>query len=771
MTRYTKSGPLSKTDLEFLGYSEIERKTPGNFSLPDRCRVFDATARAGIGSIRHWFVYLLGECTSDDLKKVESALKSDLFRDKECHIVIPKSLSSRSVIRSMIKSHNQVHMFEDLIWSKIQQVFEEYIRDLRGRVDNLKMHIPYVEPSLSIREETLYSPIEHFVDFFSNASDDSMIAVVNADAGVGKTTLAVMVADMLLQQWESLHVVPVLLTGQMSWRDLVTQLDGATSLWDALSIVLNLEGGSFPLNNETLFINLVRQGYIAFIFDGFDELRSIHLSPRDNFAWMGGIAEESAARLMVTTRISFWRREIGDPGIPHKVFHLKPFSRDNAHKYFEKRLQDEEEIRNKAKQIYSQLDKETNDTGNENIRFVNLPACAAMIADYVMNGGKVPMISSNEMRNMINEFLSGVLDRERERQEIITGIDELRNVFGDVAISYMEFPIDALEIAGLRNEDLDAIRDHAFLGDVPGDSTDKYHFKYEFLLHYLRATHILSMLAKHGGKDFIEKKCKSDLHKLLLSEIDGKGHLSDQIASLMNDDELKYITEAHNSCNTNTHKLKSFFFHVIVKNTVLYLSGGSRRDRTERIFGLLGAQGSEIERLFVEGSIAELSLGGWTIRNSRFVDLKLIKCEIDNLTFSDCQFSGDLDLPDTGKCTFENCESRDGAKLIISNTNSSADLTEEDIRDYLRTILRQRFYPKNFFRTIGNSEWKTGITKKIEERFGLLNLMKEEGLVEETSHHRLMIRKQKIGEMRDFIDNGILRGSVKAVFRKMINQI
>ena len=547
MARYTKSGPLTTTDLEFLGYSEIEQKTPGNFSLPDRCRVFGATARAGIRDVRHWFVYLLGDCTNDDLKKIGSSLKGDLFRNEECHIVIPKSLSSRSIIKSMKESYNQVYIFEDLMWSKIQREFEEYIRDLRGRVDNLKMDIPYVEPSLSVGEETLHSPINHFVDFFSNTSDDSMIAVVNADAGVGKTTLAVMVADMLLQQWENLHVVPVLLTGQMSWRDLVTQLDEATSLWDALSVVLNLEGGGFPLNNETLFVHLVRQGYIAFIFDGFDELRSIHLSPRENFDWMGRIAaEESVARLMVTARISFWGREISDPEVPHKMFYLKPFSRDDAHKYFEKRLQNDEETRNKAKQIYSQLDREINDADNESIRFVNLPACAAMIADYVMNGGNVPMISSNEMRNMINEFLSGVLDRERERQGIVTGIDDLRNVFGDVAISYMEFPIDALEIAGLRNEDIDAVRDHAFLGGIPGDDTDKYRFKYEFLLHYLRASHILSMLEKHGGKNFVENECISDLRRLLLSEIDGKGHLSDQIANLINDDELKHITEAHN---------------------------------------------------------------------------------------------------------------------------------------------------------------------------------------------------------------------------------
>ena len=83
----------------------------------------------------------------------------------------------------------------------------------------------------------------------------------------------------------------------------------------------------------------MRQGYIAFIFDGFDELRNPQLPPRDNFAWLGDIAQDSSARLMVTARTSFWEREVGTPEIQHKILKLEPFNKDNARKYFTKALE------------------------------------------------------------------------------------------------------------------------------------------------------------------------------------------------------------------------------------------------------------------------------------------------------------------------------------------------------------------------------------------------------------------------------------------------
>ena len=758
-----KGGPLSTTDLKFLGYSEVKKQTPSDFALPGRCRVFAATTPAGISSAQHWFIYLLADCTNDDLVKVERSLKSGLFEGEEYHIVVPKSLFSRKALQPLKGPDRSVHVFEDLMWSKIHQEFGGYMQGLRKQLDDLKAGISYVEPSLLTEEENelLEPPTDYFVDFFSEP-ESSGVTVIIGEAGVGKTTLAVMVADKLVQQWEKLHVIPVLLTEQMI---VAQQQDGANNSWDVLHQVLHQEGNDFPLSDEMFFTHLMRQGYIAFIFDGFDELREMSLSPRENFAWLNDIADDSSARLMVTTRTSFWRREIEMPQTTRKLLNLKHFSKDDAYEYFNKCLGRQEEVLIKAKQIYNQLHKDVEKTGESNFHFVDLPACAAMIVDYVKKGGNIPKFRT-ENKNIIDAFFSDILDRERERQKIATGLKEIRDVFEDVAISYDEFPMDALEAAGLQHEDLDSVRDHAFLIDVSSGQTSKYRFKHEFLLYYLRASRILAMLER-GGEEFVDE-CKSNLFILLCNEADGKGHLGDQIANFVSENNLQNIVKAYQICSN--HKLKSFFFHIIAKRVALRSPspGKSRDERAEEIFNLLGAQDKKITGLSIEGAIVDLSLRNWVIRDSHFVNLALIKCETDNLIFSKCHFVGNLEL---SKAEFKDCTGEGDAELIISVANGVGDISEEDIRECLKTVLR-RFRPRNHFRTIGYSEWKTGKTKSIEERFDLLESMKRENLVKKIEHHpRLEIEKSRIGEVRDFIDNGKLTGSVKTVFDHMEKKI
>ena len=113
----------------------------------------------------------------------------------------------------------------------------------------------------------------------------------------------------------------------------------------------------------------------------------------------------------------------------------------------------------KAMQLYTQLEQATSGTGNANFRFVELPACIAMIADYVKHGGKGPIPDITERRNMIKEFFYGILERERERQGISASSEKMLNVFMDVALSYDEFTIEDIEIAsaGIGTESNDGL--------------------------------------------------------------------------------------------------------------------------------------------------------------------------------------------------------------------------------------------------------------------------------------------------------------------------
>ncbi|MDD9972723.1 MAG: NACHT domain-containing protein [Candidatus Poribacteria bacterium] len=763
--KVSKGGPLSKTDLEYLGYSKIEEHSLGDFSLPQRCRVFDATAPAGIGIVRHWFVYILADSTNRDLEDVVFALNGGLFKDEVCYIVIPRSLSDRNAL-APIKS---VHIFEDLMWEKIRQEFTPYMARVGNLVNELKAGIPYIEPSLSSINETV-SPIKYFVDFFSGVSgDDNGVALINADASVGKTTLAVMVADTLVQQWERLHVIPVLLTGQISWKELSERLHGVTSLWDVLYEALNLEGDDFPLSDETFFTRIMRQGYIAFIFDGFDELRNQPLTARDNFSWLSNIALDSSARLMVTARTSFWEREVGTPDLEPTVLKLEPFSKDNARRYFNKAFETEGQGANSqdvkdAMQLYSQLEQATNGTGNANFRFVELPTCTAMIADYVKHGGKGPITDSIERRNLIREFFYGILERERERQTISTSSKDMLNIFMDVALYYNEFAIEDIEFVGsvigsLDKDDLKEIDDHDFLNRVPGGSSDKYRFKHDFLLHYLRASRILGLL-KADVESFVAGR-NNDLLRLIQNEADGKGHLSEQMANFSGEADLIRFSEAYRIC-TNL-AFKSFFFHVIAKTVVALYPGNSRRERADKVLGYLGGHNKQISDLFIRGTISDLSLKGWTIRDSQFTDFVMVKCDTDSLLFTGCRFSGDLDIPKIENIRFDKCEGEDDAKLVLSKYVEDNGITEQDIRKGLKIVLR-RFRPRNHFKPVYIRDWKTGKTKNIEEHFDFLEPLKQEQVVEVLQQTSLQVTSSKMGEVRDFVDNGMLRGSLKAVF-------
>ena len=770
-----KGGPLSQTDLEFLGYRDVTEHEPQDFGLSERCRVFDATASAGISSAQHWFIYLLADASNRDIEVMAACVGSGIFELKQLFVVVPSSLSSRRALTQWPYSA-QVVVFEDLMWRRIRGLFAGYLEARLSHLQEQKAGIQYVEPVLvSAAEKT--APIKHFVNFFSDGSvDDEGIAVVRADAGVGKTTLAVMVADELLRQWEPLRVIPVILTAQTSWRDIEVSSQEINSPWELLRRALDRQGHEFPVLDEGLFARIMQQGYIAFIFDGFDELRSADLKPNDTFSWMGSIASDSSARVMVTTRTSFWDRELGTTPTTHQLLDLKPFTIGNTRDYFRKHftgIGDADRLIQRAIQIHTQLRQAAENGGSGAAAFVDLPACAAMIADYVRRGGTAPITDSAERYNIIDDFLTGILDRERVRQGIAQSTENAKAMFGDLAVSYSVFSMEDVEIAGadyeLSSSDLNAMQDHAFLSKLPSLSSEGFRFKHEFLLHYLRADRIFALL-RPSAKEFLERQYASDLRKLIRDEADGNGNLTDQAANFASKADLDRLAEVHQLSTEG--RLKSFVFHVLAKAVVSGSAGRSRADRTEEIFGYLGAENHRVSGLHVNGSIADVSLRGWTIADSIFTDLSLVGCDTEGSIFSACSFSGELILPSGSPPQFDKCRGDGGAELTISSVGgSNQNISSSDVRGHLKTALL-RYRRGAHFGSLKRQDWKTGRTRPIEVRYGLLDAMLSADLVEQDNHTlRLRICPSELGNVRDFLDNGLLKGAVRSVFEKMKSEI
>ena len=773
---------MTKADLELLGYHNIE-------SLPaaGQFRLFLARTRAGIGETAHAFVYPLTTARERDIREVQKVITSgELEKSKgisETYVVIPERLQLRPNLGS---SKARVRVYEDLMWDKIQADLSEYMEGFQS--ENLLRGVPYVDPSFSdggaAGVSPAKSPTEYLHSFLSGKEGREGIIVIQGNAMFGKTTLAESVAWKLSQDWKQFRVVPVLLKGQATWRDLAEGARGREieNLWDILSLVLK-QGGlvhegreGLLMQREELFRRIMQQGYVALIFDGFDELpkvRGARISPRDNFEWISGVAKDSSARILVTTRPDFWDREVGNVS-GHVSLMLAPFDQEKSREYFNKYFEDVPENAEKAKEMYASLiHRIPSETENS---FVHLPACARMVADYVQNGGKVPLTGGSDQQSKVRGFLMEILERERLRQQISIRAEDLHRAFEEMAVSYNgEFELSDLKyVVDIDIDECAKIPDHAF---VEKFSDGKFRFRQDFLTHYLKASYVHRRLMESSNGQSTEEKVRKDgdLRRLICDEAEGDSQLIERVTDFLDLEDLGKLGDDHSHIKDPQNHLKSFLFHVIAKTVIMRKKNASRSELAEIILSLLGgcAKSRVVSNLFVQGEIRGISLGGWRITNSCFSNLRFAQCGNDGPRFVKCLFEGNFDQGNI-KFNLENFEQcaplNQEAQLWMGQIAGRGD-TDDDIVKYMRIVLG-RFCTANNIRIIDKMRWKTKITKQVEERFALLDIMLRVGFIEETMHgRRLKVTGDSIGDLRDFMDNGFLRGNVRRIFDAMKEKI
>ena len=774
--RQEKSGPLTQVDLEILGYRKITR-----LPAEGRFRLYIAQTRAGIGHSTHAFVYPLVSAEEQDIQEIERLVTDGVLKRShdpdKIYVVVPKGLQSKPKLES-------IYIYEDLMWTKIEADFSEYMERSRQGMEDLMRGIYYVEPSFSDGSV----PTEYLHSFLSGKAKNNGIVVVQGEAMFGKTTLAASVARGLSQYWKQFRVIPILLGGQTAWRQLAerSRFHKIANLWDILSLILR-QGASVNegllLRKEDLFKRIMQQGYIALIFDGFDELPKVgegRISPQDNFEWLSEVAVNSSARILVTTRPAFWEREVVDTA-EHPRLSLASFDKDMAYQYFDRyfeSMQEGGEKAAKAKNMYQDLlGGASSETEKSN--FFKLPDCVRMIADYVKNGGTVPLIRGKDQQSMVRGFLMQILERERQRQKISIRANALYQAFEEMAVCFNgEFDLSDLECGlppGIDKDGIGKIQDHAFIDS----SAEKFRFRQDFLLHYLKASYVHRLLTEPSGRrDISEEWGKNkDLRALISAEEEESGgQLAERVADLLDIGDLDKLGKVHSRLRDSKHPLKSFLFHVIAKTVIdpTRMPRLTRSERAERVLSLLGgdANSRRVSNLFVQGEIRQISLGGWTITKSHFCDFRLVECGNDGPHFVKCTFEGELDLGHV-KCDIEkDCEAVSQDAKLVMNKIAGWRMTDDEITDCMRNALK--CFWASGSSSIAKGDWKRGDTRAIEERFELLEIMHRCNFIEEEEreglegeHGRLKVKDESIEDLRDFLEYGILRNGTQRIFDTM----
>ena len=754
----TKSGPMNAEDLRLLGYEVVTELPPADLGLETlNCRAF-CGVDSGFERLKHTFVYFMASNTEQALRQHLPAL-----RRFGGFIVIPNTLRDSAAGRLLHAEFPQrLRVYDDMMWTRISSLLAPYLQHVSGLVETLREehYVPPSLPGLQIQRDAL----DYLVDFCSGAAlSHGNIIVVEANPGVGKTALATMIAWRLSSVSSRVKVVPVFLPADL-WRSPDPDPD-PENLIDVLRRM------KFPLcDDEDAFSRLLQQGYIALIFDGFDELRNDSQTPKQRFEWLQNIADSSNARIIVTVRSSFWEREVAGAGDLDTVdsVRIEPFSQSDRLAYWRKRLPEPADVEAAARMHGRYIS-----SARETIELFQLPNCASMIADCIARaraegipgGDAVPLDESTAKPvDLVERFFAEVMERERVRQGLATTTPAARAAFQEIAIHYRDdelFDETDLELSGVAPADLKLLRDHALLNH---EQHGRFRFRYAVVPQRFRSARFLAAVLDQEVTDAVP----SDFKTLVESEADGGGELPDQIAKIMTAPEAPCFAKVHHA--TQHDGLKSLIFHILSAYVSFSMAGQSCADLWKGLVRLLGGTRNSISGLCVNGTIEGYNIGNFAIHDSRFTHL-VLNSEVQRLRFETCQFDGALFVP--RGCRFVNCDAQGEARLTIASLESGPRLDKDDLRDYLRTALKRFVVRGGGYKTVREHDWRTGEVGQIDAVFAILNELVANGVVQKEpadGRAKMTLTRQGQRWVARFLGQGSLQAGLHDVFVAMLKK-
>ncbi|MFO1205185.1 MAG: NACHT domain-containing protein [Burkholderiales bacterium] len=760
---------FTSEDLELLGYVSAEEvATPGAQGFTR----FRAIAQAGLEQIEFHFIYIKADCSAEQL----AIASSHALPGTTTYVVHPRSLKLvRSTLDRTFGKRARIHEVEDLIWGRLNQLFTEYLTELRK---NIAADPHYIAPRQEGAEphERLDQVLVNYLRGEGFASPGEL-AVVCAPAAVGKTTLSRKIVVDLVSSLERYKIIPVYVESS-HWQRL--RLESVDDLWDIISNSI----GAFapvPLLNQRLFNYALKQGYLCFIFDGFDELCS-HRSGKFNadqvLADLAGISAASNARIILTTRTLYWETAVHNHPQNTKPLQLAPFNRQQALGYLSQYFSKDSSKRDKAHTLYDGLGQHSRrptQSGGARAQFVSLPICVVMIAQYVEHGGTAPVPETPGQ--FLKTVLLTVCERERARKQLVTSAAEQLAAFEAVAIEVCSstnpsFDTSLLEAAGLREEDGPKLVDHFLLGRSR-EMEGAYQFAFDFVAPYLRAVSIEAFISEDST--VLEK----DLWRVMSQESNGRGFMLEQLVSLLQPRSIPEVKKACLNIPSTEKQARSFLMHVaralIEEDTNVKTIG----ERTQTYLEFLSAERDAgawvLSQLFFNGAMERLDLTGVEFRHCTFQDVSFVGSIADHTTrFDRCTFVGEVTFPSPYagwvNSHLSSCSLLSPANLAWEAVVRS-DMIDGDhnLHDALKLALDRFWHHGRLKGSISRNDWGKGLLGQTRYCRLLLEAMLRHGLVYEivisgVSEGGYGFDRDSIWALQKFMDNRQHVGKIKLVF-------
>ena len=228
---------------------------------------------------------------------------------------------------------------------------------------------------------------------------------------------------------------------------------------------------------------------------------------------------------------------------------------------------------------------------------------------------------------------------------------------------------------------------------------------------------------------------------------------------------------------------KSGLLHLMLQAVEHDVGSGPRSDRTKVLYQVLGfPEGSPLQDLHIEGTVAGLDLRGISLIGCTFESAGFAKCAFDSATkFQGCAFDGAFDVEDCegfGQASFEECRPGPRAREVIQALQAPGvrlPVTTEQIRSTVRLAL-EKFQRGVGFKSLARANCRRGRIVRSPicdqvwdslERYGVIESIRISGLPE----GGVSIAEGKKGEVYSFLANAMLTGSLREAVDSLENEL
>lgn len=751
-------------DLTLLGYDEIKPLEVG-----DQAIAFVGKAKAGIVQAEHVFVYVKTDATREELISVAKRLpgRSPLY------VLSSRSGPSESLLQSAFGRQSDFFKIEDLLWARVSDVFKAY-------ANNISTSIPSEPHFIAPRGKDLQPKDRldtYLEDYFTKGPQQNKrerLVVLKASAGVGKTTLCRHLVKEFAKKISRHRVVPVYVEAA-HWGGRVNSMSG---LWDIIQMSLqNYDPGSGI--SKALFEAALKRGLILFVLDGFDELCS---SPKSSISAaevienLRELAEDSEARIVLTTRTPYWDAEIGADLPDTYSLDLLSFNPQQAKDYIRKFFENNDAKFEAARQIYADVTAHASspdNSGGAREQFWTLPIAVSMICEAVKAG-----VSRSDWGSFsLEALLVAICDRETKRQNLSVGGGRQLAVFKELALldannAIASFERDDLLAAGIPESDASKFLSHPLLRAL---DDGRFSFSYDFLGPFLRALAIKEAISSK------EVKVRASIIDAMRAEENGKGFQMDHLARLLEKEDLEALYAFLDKVPQVDHSARAFIVHLLLRQADASAEIVTDEDRRLVLLNACGASASSVIRQArFTGSFERLDLSGIEFVGCEFRDVSFKAVNFAGAKFRSCRFDGEVQfLTRSDEESFaqaslvEDCEIRSAARLSLEAVLSRQPQERSElIKDLLEAGLSKFWHNGKFKASIRKADWRKGSLGRSRSSDALLDVFKRTKLVKDAAISGVheggwAFNREAINDLQNFMDHRHLSGLIVAAYEDL----